>query len=61
MTAAEVADFLSVRASWVYAEARARRLPHVRVGRYVRFRRESIEAWAHAHETALVASITLDP
>lgn len=45
MTAAEVGDLLSVPESWCYAEARADRIPHVRLGRYVRFNRAEIEAW----------------
>jgi excisionase family DNA binding protein len=45
LTAAEVAELLSVPKSWVYAEARAGRLPNIRVGRYRRFSLESIEEW----------------
>lgn len=45
-----VAELLRVPASWVYAEARAGRIPHVRVGRYRRFRRSALEAWVEAHE-----------
>lgn len=46
----EVADFLGVKVRWVYEEAKAGRLPHVRLGRYVRFRQESIDAWLEASE-----------
>jgi Helix-turn-helix domain len=31
--------------SWVYAETRAGRLPHVKLGRYYRYAEESIEAF----------------
>jgi hypothetical protein len=31
--------------TWVYAEARAGRIPHVPLGRYRRFRLEAIETW----------------
>ena len=31
------AELLNVPASWVLAEARANRIPHIRLGRYVRF------------------------
>ena len=37
-------------ADWVYREVRAGRMPHIRLGRYVRFRRESIDAWLAARE-----------
>jgi hypothetical protein len=35
--AAAIAEQLSVPASWVHAEARTGRIPHTRLGRYVRF------------------------
>ncbi len=49
-TADDVASLLQVPRSWGYAEARAGRIPHVTVGRYRRFRRETIEAWIEAAE-----------
>lgn len=36
---------LGVPKSWVLAEAREERIPHVRLGRYVRFERGALEAW----------------
>lgn len=39
------AILLGVPASWVLAEARADRIPHVRLGRYVRFEPEQLNAW----------------
>jgi excisionase family DNA binding protein len=50
LTAHEVAALLKVKPSWVYREARAARIPHVRLGRYVRFDAASIAAWAAARE-----------
>jgi excisionase family DNA binding protein len=46
LDAGGAAALLSVPASWVLAEARAERIPHVRLGRYVRFDRAELEAWA---------------
>src|SRR3954452_21851173 len=46
MDAAAVAELLAVPASWVLAEARAGRIPHVRLGRYVRFSEASLFEWA---------------
>ena len=46
----DVANFLGMRTDWVYREVRAGRLPHIRLGRAVRFRRESIEAWIQSRE-----------
>ncbi len=45
LNAEQAADLLNVPASWVLAEARAERIPHVRLGRYVRFDAEELAAW----------------
>ena len=39
------AAMLGVPASWVMAEARADRIPHVRLGRYVRFDPDELREW----------------
>lgn len=50
LEAEDVAAYLGMRTDWVYREVRAGRLPHVRLGRAVRFRQESIDAWIRANE-----------
>ncbi len=45
MTAEETAERLAVPKSWVYAETRAGRIPHVKLGRYYRYRRDAIDQW----------------
>ncbi len=45
LTADDVADLMRVTRSWVYAETRRNALPHLRLGRYVRYRRSAIDAW----------------
>lgn len=50
LTAEEVARLLGVAPSWVSREARLGRLPHVRLGRYRRFRLATIEAWIDSVE-----------
>lgn len=46
LTADEAAALLSVPKSWVLAQARANKIPHLRLGHYVRFQREALEEWA---------------
>lgn len=46
--AVEAAKLLGVPKSWVLAEARADRIPHVRLGRYVRFEAVDLTAWWRA-------------
>ena len=43
MTAAEVASLLQVNKGWVYEQTRRRCMPHIRLGRYVRYRRSAVE------------------
>lgn len=50
LTADDVAGRLGVPKSWVYAQVRAGGVPHVRLGRYVRFRPEAIDEWLAAIE-----------
>ena len=45
LNADQAGELLSVPRSWVLAEARADRIPHVRLGRYVRFDAYELEHW----------------
>jgi excisionase family DNA binding protein len=50
LEADDVARLLGMRIDWVYREVRAGRLPHIRLGRAVRFRHESLLAWLESRE-----------
>jgi excisionase family DNA binding protein len=50
ITADEVAALLRMTPAWVYSETRRNRIPHMRLGRYFRYRRSAIEAWMSAME-----------
>jgi excisionase family DNA binding protein len=52
LTADDVARRLGVSRDWVYAQSRIGRIPTVRLGRYRRYRRESIEDWLNEIERA---------
>jgi excisionase family DNA binding protein len=48
MTVSEIAAFLNVPVSWVYERTRRRgaeRLPHIRLGKYLRFSLPDVLAW----------------
>jgi excisionase family DNA binding protein len=45
LTARQVADLFAVPESWVREATRDGRLPHLRLGRYRRYQRRTIEAW----------------
>ncbi len=40
-----VAQLLSVKPSWIYEAVRSRRIPHVKIGRHIRFVRSDLEDW----------------
>jgi excisionase family DNA binding protein len=41
----DVAAMVGMTRDWIYAETRAGRIPYVALGRYYRYRPESIDAW----------------
>jgi len=45
LTAGDVAELLNVPASWVLQQARDDAIPHLRLGRYVRFDRATVLEW----------------
>jgi len=45
LDAEQAGQLLNVPASWMLAQARAGRIPHVRLGHYVRFDRDELLAW----------------
>lgn len=61
LTAAEVAALLRVTKAWVYAETRRGALPHVRLGRYVRYRRAAVSAWVEEIERGPVPARRTSP
>ena len=48
LDAEQAGELLNVPPSWVLAEARRDRIPHVRLGRYVRFDPDELERWWQA-------------
>ena len=46
LDAQQAGELLNVPASWLLAEARKHRVPHSRLGRYVRFDRDELLRWA---------------
>lgn len=45
LDAKAAAELLAVPHTWLLAEARSDRIPHVRLGRYVRFDGDELEHW----------------
>jgi excisionase family DNA binding protein len=56
LEAEDVAAMLGMSKDWIYGEVRADRIPHVRLGRYVRFRQEAIDGWILERERGKMPS-----
>ncbi|MGI8439858.1 MAG: helix-turn-helix domain-containing protein [Thermoleophilaceae bacterium] len=56
LDAGQASELLNVPKGWVLAEARADRIPHVRLGRYVRFEAELLEEWWRSRARGPVGS-----
>jgi excisionase family DNA binding protein len=50
LTVPEVAELLGVNRSWVQRAVKRGEIPNLRLGRYIRFRRESVDAWIKERE-----------
>lgn len=50
LNADEVAAMLGVNRSWVERSVKGGEMPVIRLGRYLRFRRESVERWIELRE-----------
>lgn len=50
LDAAELAERWNVPASWIREATRAGKIPCVRLGRYVRYRAETCDAWLEEQE-----------
>jgi excisionase family DNA binding protein len=50
MTADELARALRVNTAWIYTQTRNDRIPHITLGRYVRYRRATILDWLQENE-----------
>ncbi len=53
-TVDEVADLLQVPRSWIYQRTRRRgadRLPHIKLGKYIRFEEDAVLAWLDHQRT----------
>jgi excisionase family DNA binding protein len=48
MTPNEVCDFLKITKDWLYDQIQAERIPHIRLGRHLRFRRSDLQQYLDA-------------
>ena len=51
LTVPDLSGRWNVPTSWVYAKVESGHLPHLKLGHYVRFELDAIEAYEHAERT----------
>jgi excisionase family DNA binding protein len=44
----ELADRTGLQESWIYSQAAAKKIPYLKLGKYLRFRWSEVEAWLEA-------------
>ena len=52
LTVEELAERLKVPSSWIYQHTRCRkrdRLPHLKIGKYLRFEESAVRSWLQRH------------
>ena len=50
LTVDDLSKFLQVPKSWVYDNYRALRIPHIKIGNKLRFRRAEVDYWLNTHQ-----------
>jgi excisionase family DNA binding protein len=45
----QVAEKTTLPVSWLYAHTAAGTIPHLKIGKYVRFRMSEVEHWLESH------------
>ncbi len=50
ITVNELAEYLRVTPLWIYNRVRKKEIPHLKIGRILRFRRSTIEEWLKSKE-----------
>ena len=51
LTAAEIADYLGVKQSTIYQWTHQGFIPHIKLGKFVRFKTDQIERWLESRTT----------
>jgi excisionase family DNA binding protein len=52
LTAADIAELLNLPESWVREATRQGHLPHLHLGRYIRYQASDIDAWLADHKAS---------
>jgi excisionase family DNA binding protein len=50
LTPEEQAEKLRVKLSWIYAQTRQKKIPFVKIGKYIRFREKEVDDWLRAQK-----------
>ena len=60
LTPEEVCQLLKVKRSYLYDLTHRNQIPHLKLGRHLRFRRRELESWLEAHHEE-TAAVILEP
>tara|TARA_Y100000294_G_scaffold177314_1_gene202258 strand:- start:1514 stop:1825 length:312 start_codon:yes stop_codon:yes gene_type:complete len=57
-TAESLAEYLSVSKQWVYGRVKLNEIPHIKVGKFPRFKRSTIDEWLESQNVPAVSHLT---
>ena len=56
----QVSDMLKIKVSTIYQWTHQRFIPHIKVGRFVRFREDEIERWLAENQRKALARVEIE-
>jgi len=54
-TVEQLADYLQVKNQWIYERVKNNEIPFIKVGRFIRFKKEEIDQWIKERETPAIS------
>lgn len=53
MNVEELSNYLNVNISWIYERTSKKKLPFIKVGKYVRFNKDQIDQWLESQTVSV--------
>ena len=58
LTVESLAEYLSVSMQWVYTRVNLNEIPHIKMGKFPRFRKPTIDEWLDSQKIPAVSQLT---
>ena len=58
LTVESLAEYLSVSMQWVYTRVNLNEIPHIKIGKFTRFKQSAIDKWLDSQKIPAVSQLT---